>query len=78
MAAKTKVSKADLNRGVKRVNLTLTIEEFDKLAVIAEFKGTEHTTAAKTLLIPEINREAKRILVTEKYVPKNQRGLKIL
>lgn len=79
MATKTKVTKEDLNRGYKRVNITLTIEEFDKLTIISEYKGIDHhTTAAKSLLIPEINKEAKRILVTEKYIPKTQRGLKAL
>lgn len=78
MAAKTKVTKADLKKGVKRVNITLTISEFDKLGIIAEYKGIQATSIAKSLLMPELEKEAKRILVTEKYVPKNQRGLKLL
>jgi hypothetical protein len=78
MAAKTKVTKADLKKGVKRVNITLTISEFDKLGIIAEYKGIQATSVAKSLLMPELEKEAKRILVTEKYVPKNQRGLKLL
>lgn len=78
MAAKTKVTKADLKKGVKRVNITLTIAEFDKLGIIAEYKGIQATSVAKSLLMPELEKEAKRILVTEKYVPKNQRGLKLL
>jgi hypothetical protein len=78
MAAKTKVTKSDLKKGVKRVNITLTISEFDKLVLIAEYKGIQATSVAKSLLMPELEKEAKRILVTEKYVPKNQRGLKLL
>ncbi|MFA5235082.1 MAG: hypothetical protein WC390_11845 [Sulfurimonas sp.] len=78
MAGKTKVTKKDLKKGTKRVNITLSIKEFDSLSTIAEFKGIEHTTAAKMLLIPEINKEIKRILVTEKYTPENQRGIKAL
>jgi len=78
MAAKTKVTKSDLKKGVKRVNITLTIAQFDLLNIIAEFKGIEHTTAAKSILIPEIQKESKRILTVEKYTPKSQRGIKLL
>jgi hypothetical protein len=78
MPARSKVSKKDLQKSTKRVNLTLSIEEFDKLNLIAEFRGKEHTSIAKMLLIPEINKEAKRILTVEKYVPKSQRGMKLL
>lgn len=78
MPAKKKVSKKDIQKRTKRVNLTLSIEEFDSLNLIAEFRGIEHTSAAKMLLIPEITKEAERILKKEHYVPKSQRGLKIL
>jgi hypothetical protein len=78
MPAKKTVSKKDIEKRTKRVNLTLSIEEFDKLNLIAEFRGMEHTSIAKMMLIPEINKEATRILKVEKYVPKSQRGLKFL
>lgn len=77
MPARSKVSKKDLQKSTKRVNLTLSITEFDKLNLIAEFRGMEHTSIAKMLLIPEINKEAKRILTVEKYTPKSQRGIKL-
>lgn len=78
MPENTKVTKKDIEKKTKRVNLTLTIEEFDSLNLIAEFRGIEHTSAAKMLLIPEMQKEASRILKVEKYVPKAQRGMKIL
>lgn len=78
MATKTKVTKKNIQQDKKRVNLTLSIEEFDLLNLIAEFRSAEHTSVAKTLLMPEVRKEAKRILNVEKYVPKSQRGLKLL
>ncbi len=77
MAAKTKITEKDLKRKTKRVNLTFTIEEFDLLSIISESKGIEHTTCAKSILIPEINRIAKNLLIKEKYIPKTQRGLNL-
>lgn len=78
MPAAKKVTKKDIQKKTKRVNLTLSISDFDKLNLIAEFRGMEHTSIAKMLLIPEIDKEAKRILEKEHYVPKSQRGIKLL
>lgn len=78
MAGKGKVTKADLKKGTKRVNITFTISEFDELSIYAEYKGLQATTAAKSLLLPELKKEVHRILKVEKYVPKSQRGLKML
>lgn len=78
MAAKGKVTKADLKKGTKRVNITFTITEFDELSIYAEYKGLQATTAAKSLLLPELKKEIHKILKVEKYVPKVQRGIKAL
>ncbi len=78
MAAKSKVTKEDLKKNKKRVNITLDIKMFDLLCVIAESKNTNHTTIAKMLLCPEIERVAKDLLDKKKYIPKSQRGIKFL
>lgn len=78
MAAKTKVTKKDLIKGVKRVNITLSIQEFDLLNVVSEYNNIEHTTQAKSILMKEVIRESERIIKKEKYVPKAQRGEKLI
>lgn len=78
MASKTKVSKGDIQKGYKRVNITLSIQEFDLLSICAEFDSIEHTTKAKSILMKEVNKEAKRIIEKEKYIPKSQRGIKAI
>lgn len=78
MAAKVKMNKAVLKAGKKRVNLVLTIQEYDKLSIYAEAKNIPTTTAAKSLLMPKLESEVETLLKKEKYVPKAARGIKAL
>jgi hypothetical protein len=78
MSEKTKITKKNIETERKRVNLTLDLKTFDLLFLIAEAKNTNHTTIAKMLLTPEIERVAKDLFEKQKYVPKAQRGLKFL
>lgn len=60
---KSIITKNDYSRGNKRVNLTLDIEDVEKLVAIANlWGGVPHTTVAHTLLVQEIReRYEKRV-----------------
>lgn len=78
MAAKVKMNKSVIKAGFKRVNLKLSIAEYDNLAIYAEAKNIPATTAAKSLLMPTLEKEVETLLKKEKYVPKAERGIKAL
>jgi hypothetical protein len=78
MAAKVKMNKTVIKAGFKRVNLKLSIAEYDKLSIYAEAKNIPATTAAKSLLMPIIEKEVETLLKKEKYVPKAARGISVL
>lgn len=78
MPAKVKMNKKVIQQGFKRVSMKLTLEEYDKLSIYAERKSIQATTAAKSLLMPILEKEVDLVLSKEKYVPKAARGLKIL
>lgn len=73
MRKKPAVTKADLQAGKKRVNLTLSIPEFDDLFLVAEYNKINYTTLANSLVIKETRAEAAKIRKTD-YVPIAQRG----
>jgi len=78
MSAKIIMNKKVYDSGRKRVNLVFTIQEYDNLTIYAEAKNIPATTAAKSLLMPKLEKEVDILLQKEKYVPKNARGLKCL
>ena len=78
MAAKVKMNKSVIKAGFKRVNLKLSIAEYDNLSIYAEAKNIPATTAAKSLLMPILEKEVETLLEKEKYVPKAARGIKAL
>lgn len=78
MAAKVKMNKTVIKAGFKRVNLKLSIAEYDKLSIYAKAKNIPATTAAKSLLMPIIEKEVETLLKKEKYVPKAARGISAL
>jgi len=78
MPAKVKMNKTILKAGFKRVNLKLSIAEYDQLSIYAEAKNIPATTAAKSLLMPIVEKEVETLLKKEKYVSKAARGMKAL
>lgn len=67
------ITKKDLENGMKRVNLTLSISEFDDLHLVSEYKKINFTTLACSYVVQAARDEAKRIR-KEGYIPEAQRG----
>lgn len=59
---KEKVKAADFDSGKKRVNLSMHLEDFEDLVLIAEHKGIENPgTVALSILVTEVRRQAKEL-----------------
>ena len=68
-----KITKDDIERNVKRVNISMSIQEFDNLALCAEFnKMNTGTYAASRLKI--MSREESGRIRKSGYVPIAMRG----
>ena len=67
------VTRQDIERGGKRVNICLSIKEFDDLLLCAEFNGVVPGTIAASWLKMRIRDEAAAVRKS-KDVPKAQRG----
>lgn len=69
---KNVVGYQELYLGKKRVNLTLSLMQFDDLFICAEFKNIPFTTLAQSWVIEKSREEAKKILKNG-YIPIAQR-----
>lgn len=74
--AMTRVTKRDLESGRKRVNMSLSIPEFDDLNLVAEYQKIDFTTLAHSWVTVRARDEAGKIRKTD-YVPESQRGLNL-
>lgn len=70
---KNVVGRKELESGKKRVGLSLSIEQFDDLFIVAEFMNIPFTTLAQSWVIEKSRDEAKKILISG-YIPIAQRG----
>lgn len=67
------VSKKQIIAGVKRVNITLHLKDFDDLNLSAEFAGISPTAQAASFVIQQSRIKAKEIHKSG-YVPLSQIG----
>lgn len=67
------VGKKDIEAGNKRVNLTLSIPEFDDLFLVAEHQKISFTSLACSWVVQRSREEAARIRKSG-YIPIAQRG----
>jgi len=66
---KFKISKKDIKAGIKRLNLSLTIDDYESLILVAEYKGIAMPgTMALSILLPEI-RKISAVLRKNDLIP---------
>ena len=70
---KSALSGRDIDAGRKRINLTLSIEEFNDLLIVAEKQKMEFTTLAGSWVRQRATEESARILKSG-YIPIASRG----
>lgn len=67
------ITKKDLESGSKRVNMTLTIREFEELCLCAEYQKIEYTSLSHSWVVQRSRDESAKIRKSG-YVPESQRG----
>lgn len=71
---RSNIKKRDFETGMKRVNICLTLSEFDDLNLVAEYNGFSHNgSCARHIVITDLRKKVELIRKIG-YVPKAQRG----
>ena len=70
---KLKINGRDINRGKKRINITLSLREFEDLLTVAEEQGLEFTSIAGSWVKQRARDECAKLL-KKGYVPIAARG----
>jgi hypothetical protein len=69
-----RITKQDIEKDFKRVNLSLSIEDAENLFLVAEYNGNQKPTALASAWVKQrASIEAQAVRKTA-YVPKAQRG----
>lgn len=69
-----RVTKADTDRGTKRVSLQLTIKDYDQLSLCAEYNGIPNAGTMAVSYLRKIIREESARIEKSGYVPRAMRG----
>lgn len=68
-----KVTKNDIKRGIKRLNISLSIKDIDNLKIVSESQKLKPTTLAGSWVALRAKKEASELLKSG-YMPKVSRG----
>jgi hypothetical protein len=74
---KANVVKKDIEKGFKRVNLSLPIEDMENLLLVAEYNGDVRPTALASSWVKKRAATEAYIILKGGYVPKAQSGFSI-
>jgi hypothetical protein len=72
---RAKVIKGDIERGFKRVNLSLSIEDMENLLLVSEFNGDVRPTALASSWVKKRAAIESSLILKGGYVPKASRGI---